>query len=187
MRRKAHMASQHRDKQLLIQRGFGPWRRLVQARRIDWVRAMDFREDTLLQQSWIALYGYCMNLRTERARREYRQGSTANAHYIRGLIRAHFAKWKLHRKMLRAKATAVTGHFSRFTVHRRAFGAWRIALERERRRTVQALRHMKPRGDASIKRHFWRKWVDQHNEYLLDREVDSRAASQWAKVQSWLR
>ena len=159
----------------------------MQSRRIDWVKAMDFRDDTLLQLAWIALYGYCMNLRTERARREYRQGAMAKAHYLRNLLRCHFHRLKLHRKMLRAKATAVTGHFSRFTVGRRALGAWRIALERERRRAVQALRHVQPRGDASVKRYYFRRWQTRHTDWLLEKEVDSRAASQWAKVQGWLR
>jgi hypothetical protein len=183
---KSAAAIEHRTKSLLIQRGLGPWRRLVQDRRIAWVKAMDFREDTLLQQSWIALYGYCMALRTEKARRDYRQTATSVSHYKRSLMREHFRRWSLHRRLLKAKANAVTGHFSRFAVHRRAFGAWRISLERERRRMVQALRSVKPRGDRSIKRHFWRKWLEMHTEFLLEREVASRAESQWARVQSWL-
>lgn len=186
MKEKAARAMKQRSRSLLVSQGFGPWRRLVQHRRIEWVKAMDFYEDTLLQSAWIALYGYCMNLRTERARREMRQTSMSAAHYKRALIVSMFKKWKLHRKLLIAKARAVTGHFSRFTVHRRAFGAWRVALERERRRTIQALRSVKPRGDRVVKRHFWSKWMQVHQEALLDREVASRAESQWVKVQSWL-
>ena len=186
MKKKVILASTHRSRALLISHGFGPWRRLVQHRRIEWVKAMDFYDDTLLQSTWIALYGYCMNLRTERARKENRQSSISAAHYKRSLITATFRKWQLHRKLLKAKSIAVTGHFSRFTVHRRAFGAWRVALERERRREVQACRAMKPRGDKAIKRHFWSKWMSIHQDALLDREVNNRVDSQWAKVQSWL-
>ena len=186
LKRKVAKAVDHRSQSLLISKGFGPWRKLVQHRRIEWIKAMDFHEDTLLQSTWIALYGYCMNLRTERARRESRQSSMATAHYKRELIAAMFRTWQLHRKLLKAKAKAVTGHFSRFTIHRRAFSAWRVALERERRRTVQAMRSVKPRGDRVIKRYFWSKWMQLHQEALLNREVNNRVESQWAKVQSWL-
>jgi len=110
----------------------------------------------------------------------------AGAHYRRNLIRHCFGQMKLFRKMLRAKARAVTGHFSRFTVNRRAWGAWRVAVERSRRDYVAKARMVKPKGDRCVKRHAWQRWFQYHTEQLLDREVSNRADLTWAKVQGWM-
>jgi len=185
-RRKMKLAGAHGTRAVLIRSGFGPWQRLMVQSRLNWAKALYHRDDTLVQQAWIALYGYCMSSRSERARREYRQSSMAIAHYCRSLLRNTWRRWLLSRRLTRAKAVAVTGHFSRFTVNRRAFGAWRMALERVRRREVQQIRAVIPRGRRAVQRHFFVKWMDFHRDALLDREISNRADLTWQKVQSWL-
>jgi hypothetical protein len=81
MKGKKEKASKFYLQKLLLRRGLQPWRELTDQARINWVKAMDFREDTLLQSTWIALYGYCRMQRSVRARQEYRQGSMAVAFY----------------------------------------------------------------------------------------------------------
>jgi len=184
--RKMKLAEAHGTRAVLIHAGFGPWQRLMVQSRLDWAKAMYHRDDTLVQQAWIALYGYCMSSRSERARREYRQSSTAMAHYCRGLLRGTWRRWLLSRRLTRAKAVAVTGHFSRYTVNRRAFGAWRLALERIRRQEVQQLRAVIPRGRRAVQRHFFAKWMEFHRDALVDRDISNRADLTWQKVQSWL-
>ncbi len=186
LRRKLKLALEHRSKSLIIRWGFGPWQRLMVEDRLKWARAMNYYDDSLLQQSWIALYGYCMSVRTERARREYRQSSMAVVHYRRGLIQEMWQRWKLNKRLIRAKAKAVTGHFSRFTVNRRAFGAWRVALERQRRWEVQRTRDVLPLGQRAVKRYFWGRWLMYYREALVEREISSRSNLTWQKVQSWL-
>lgn len=186
LRRKMKMSVAHGTRAVLIRAGFGPWQRLMVQCRLDWAKAMYHRDDTLVQQAWIALYGYCMSSRSERARREYRQSSMAKAHYYRGLLRGTWRRWLLSRRLTRAKAVAVTGHFSRYTVNRRAFGAWRLALERIRRQEVQQIRAVVPRGKRSVQRHFFAKWMEFHRDALLDREISNRTDLTWQKVQAWL-
>ena len=93
----------------------------------------------------------------------------------------------LHRKMLRTKAKAVTGHFSRFCLRKNAFRAWRIALERLRRSEVSKLRAVIPRGNNCIKRHFWLKWLEYLSERRVERQIDFKANMTWAKVQGWMK
>jgi hypothetical protein len=88
--------------------------------------------------------------------------------------------------MTKAKAKAVTGHFSRYTVNRRAFGAWRLALERVRREETQALRAVVPRGRRAFQRYYWLKWLEYHRDALVEREIANRADLTWKKVQGWI-
>jgi hypothetical protein len=102
---------------------------LLSCFRIDWERALQYHSETLLQKHWLLLIGYVTNLRKERYRLEYRRSSLAVAHYKyhmsffysltdclsvclslsrRKLLMTLWKKWKSYRKILRAKATAVT-------------------------------------------------------------------------------
>jgi len=171
------------NKQLLIRRGLAPLMRLVEISRNNWFTAVNFSDDFLLQQSWVALYGYCANRKKERIRKEYRQASMAMSHYKSNLLQSIFRRWSLHRKMLRAKAIAVTGHFSRFTANRRAWRAWRDALEKRRRQVVTKMRLAKPLGDRCVYRHSFGRWLEFLKERLVEVEVDYRAASTWQRIQ----
>ncbi len=186
LKRKTKIATAHSTRSLLIRAGFGPWQRLMVQSRLNWAKSMNHRDDVLLQQTWIALYGYCMSSRSERARREYRQSSMAIAHFRTGLLRTMWRRWMLGRRLAKAKAVAITGHFSRYTVHRRAFSAWRLALERVRRLEAQQLKSVEPRGRKSALRYFWGKWLEYHQDALLDREINNRAQLTWQRVQGWL-
>jgi len=49
LRRKWKTAGQHSTVSLLTRAGFGPWQRLMTQSRLDLARALNYREDTLLQ------------------------------------------------------------------------------------------------------------------------------------------
>lgn len=95
-------------------------------------------------------------------------------------------RWSLRRRLLKAKAKAVTGHFSKFTNVRRAFGAWTIAIEKQRRLEVHRIRAMVPRGNRSMLRYYWHKWSLFHEDALFEKEVARRTDSMMAKVSSYL-
>lgn len=181
------MADKFRRSQLLVRAGFAPWCRLIEQRRWNTIKAKNFRNDYLLQSTWIAFYGFVMMQRRERAHKEHRQGALASAHRRRKLLRTVWRRWILYRKMLRAKAKAVTGHFSRFTLSRRAFKAWRTTLEKVRRKMAQHMRFMAPRGDLCTLRYYFRQWSMYLEEQLIDRDVRNRSEATWAKVQAWLK
>jgi len=186
LKRKIKAAEKCYRNHLVISVGWKGFLALIEHTRLNWAKAVNYFDDSLLQATWIAFYGYCMMQKQERMRKEARQSSMALAHYRRKLVRSTWRRWILHRRMLRAKAVAVTGHFSRFTCSRRAFGAWRIALERSRRRQVQQLRAVQPRGNRCILRFFWARWMAFFQEALVEREVKNRTDLQWSRVQSWL-
>jgi len=183
LRQKWKIAVAFYNKQLLIRRGIAPLMRLVEISRNNWFTAANFSDDFLLQQSWVALYGYCANRKKERIRKEFRQASLAMSHYKSNLLQSIFRRWSLHRKMLRAKAIAVTGHFSRFTANRRAWRAWRDALEKRRRQAVTKMRLAKPLGDRCVCRHSFGRWLEFLKDRLVEVEVDYRAASTWQRLQ----
>jgi len=185
-REKRQRAVAFHQKQLLIRCGFAPMLHLVEMSRNNWMAAVNFADDVLLQQAWVAFYGYCANKKRDRVRKEYRQASLAVSHYKHKLVGSVFRRWSLHKKMLRAKAKAVTGHFSRFTANRRAWRAWRDALEKSRRQTVAKLRAAKPRGDLCVLKHCFRRWSEFLRERLLEVEVDARVDFKWNVVRGWL-
>lgn len=49
--------------------------------RMNYITAANFRDDVLLQSTWIAFYGYIMMMQKERARKLYRLSSLALAFY----------------------------------------------------------------------------------------------------------
>jgi len=174
-----------RHSQLLIS-GLAPWQQLMEQSRLENIKALTFRRDRLLQAAWSDFLGSVVALRTERFRLQGRATATACAHYRRRLLRQVWRLLRLHHKVLKAKARAVTGHFSRFTLVRRAFGGWRITLERALRRQARAMRQVCPRGDLSQVRFYWARWAAFHAGALEEREIGRRSSQKWAAVQGWL-
>jgi len=172
--------------QLIMRLGFSPWCRLLEIKKMNTLKAANFRDDYLLQSSWIAFYGYVMMLKNERVRREYRASAYAVAHFRRFLLKKTWKGWSLYRKLLKAKAKAVTGHFSRYSVVHRAYKAWRLTLERVRRKTILQLRAVEPRGNKCTMKFYWNKWYELLQQSLIDREINNRADLTWNKVQKWL-
>jgi hypothetical protein len=89
--------------------------------------------------------------------------------------------------MLKAKATAITGQFSRFTLRKRSFEAWKIAYERSLREAVRHLRAVSGRGQRSVLKYYWARWVRFNQGKSEEREIHMRTQHKWAAVQSWLR
>jgi hypothetical protein len=172
--------------QLIMRLGFSPWCRLLEIKKMNTLKAANFRDDYLLQSSWIAFYGYVMMLKNERVRREYRASAYAVAHFRRSLLKKTWKGWSLYRKLLKAKAKAVTGHFSRYSVVYRAYKAWRLTLERVRRKIILQLRAVEPRGNKCTMKFYWNRWYEFLQQSLIEREINNRADLTWNKVQKWL-
>lgn len=186
LQRKLDTATKFHNTQLLMRLGFVPFCRLLEIKKLNSLKAANFRDDYLLQSSWIALYGYVMMLKNERIRREYRASAFAVAHFRRSLLKKTWKSWSLYRKLLKAKAKAVTGHFSRFSIVRRAYKAWRLTLERVRRKNILKLRAVEPRGDKCTIKFYWKRWYEYLQQSLVEREISNRADLTWNKVQKWL-
>lgn len=95
--------------------------------------------------------------------------------------------WALYRKLLRAKAKAITGHFSRFVRSKVFFRLWRLMYQRRLRERDLRIKAMVPRGNLCIKRHFWSKWNEFLEESRIEKEVRSRSAHTWVKLQRWMK
>jgi hypothetical protein len=186
LQRKLDTATKFHNTQLLMRLGFVPFCRLLEIKKMNSLKAANFRDDYLLQSSWIALYGYVMMLKNERVRREYRASAFAVAHFRRSLLKKTWKNWSLYRKLLKAKAKAVTGHFSRFSIVRRAYKAWRLSLERVRRKNILKLRAVEPRGNKCTIKFYWKRWYEYLQQALIDREINNRVDLTWNKVQKWL-
>ena len=180
-------ADRFRHLQLLVRVGFAPWRRLVEHGHTNLSKAWQCRADRLRLWAWDAMVGHTVAQRTARIRHEYRLAAQATAHYRQKLMRHAWKRWSLHRKMLRAKATAIRGHFSQVTASKRAFTSWKLALERVRRRAAQQLRAVAPMGLRAVQRHYLARWRTYLEAERIDQEVRHRSAATWHKVQSWLK
>ena len=112
LRQKSELAKKHRRKQLLIRFGFVPWTNLMDMVYISTTKAIDYYNDRLLQNSWSALFSYVKAIKINRYKREYRLTAYAVSHYKGNLVRYNFLGWKAHFKLMKAKARAITGHFS---------------------------------------------------------------------------
>jgi len=186
LQRKLETAIKFHNTQLIMRVGFVPWCRLVELKKMNLLKAANFREDYLLQSSWIAFYGYVMMLKNERVRKEYKANAFAVAHFRRNLLKKTWKCWSLYRKLLRAKAKAVTGHFSRYCIVRRAYKAWRLTLERLRRKQILKLRSVEPRGNKCTMKFYWNRWYEYLQQSLVEREINNRADLTWNKIQKWL-
>lgn len=186
LQRKLETAIKFHNTQLIMRVGFVPWCRLLDLKKMSLLKAANFREDYLLQSSWIAFYGYVMMLKNERVRKEYRANAYAIAHFRRNLLKKTWKCWSLYRKLLRTKAKAVTGHFSRYCIVRKAYKAWRLTLERLRRKEILKLRSVEGRGNKCTMKFYWNRWYDFLQQCLVEREINNRADLTWNKVQKWL-
>jgi hypothetical protein len=105
----------------------------------------------------------------------------------RQLLRFIWKKWKLHRKLLKTKALTVGGEFSRHSIRRRAFVAWRISLEKcERKRAVQMQTISMPFSNFMMKKRLFQKWKFYLENEKISRDIQIRSDLTWNKVQSWL-
>lgn len=180
-------ATRHfRRTNLLVRWGLGPWQQVMAALRESISRADAFRRDRLVQSVWDALAGYFWATKKSKKRREVAQLHLAGAHAKQVLVKSHFRAWILHRRMLKAKAVAVTGAFSRFSHLKRGWKAWGRAQQRALRQEAMQLRTFARKGDLSVLRFFYRKWTKFTDDNQLDREAALRADETWSKVQSWL-
>jgi len=160
--------------------------RLMELNRMNRIRAKAFYNDNLLQNAFVSMYAYSQAEIRDRNKKESRQSQTALLFRRKRLLRIAWRGFLLNRRMLKAKAKAVTGHFSRFTTRRRAFRAWRLALERTRRAMVSKTRAVVPRGDLCTRRFYYRRWQAFLQESLIEREVNKRTQAMMSKVKSWL-
>lgn len=183
---KISSAEQHNRNRLLVSFGLGPWRRLLEETRLDWEKATNFYLDNLMQRAWTAIQADASARRADKYRQEMRISVIAIAHYRTRLLRFFWSGFIKYKKMLRARAAAVFGQAMMFSPIRRSFTAWRISLERSRRRIVKQMRLLQPRGDRITCRYYWQRWQDFINEAQLQREIDSRSDVMWARVQSWM-
>lgn len=184
--RKFEIATKFYNTQLILRLGLAPWCRLIEIKKMNSLKALNFRDDFLLQSSWIAFYGYVMMLKNERVRREYRASAFAVAHFRRSLIKKTWKCWSLYRKLLKAKAKAVTGHFSRYCILRRAYKDWRLTLERVRRKSTLQYRAVESRGNKCVIKFYWTRWYEFLQQSFIEREINNRADLTWNKVQKWL-
>ena len=186
IRKQLLMAKTFYNKQLLIKYGLCPFRMLLDLATMNENKAAIFYADLLIRKFWCLLYGYCHVLRLERYRKEQRRTATATAHYSSRLLRSILRFWKQHRKVVRAKAIAVSGQSNVFSKKKRAFGAWIIAFDKEKRMCAKKMRQVSGRGNACVKRFFWRRWEEHVRSERLEREVRVRSKNTWEKVKGWL-
>lgn len=186
LRGKLSIADNFRRRTLLINRGLAPWRRLILRRQRMYDNAVAFYRDHILSRYWNNLLAYHTAAKTERIRREYRQSAMAVVHYRRRFLRQHWWHWQLHRRLIKTRASAATGHFSRFTLPRRCFTAWRLAYQRSLRQTAMKIQQVQPRGDVIVKRFYWQRWMQYLKSKRVEHELDFRSEMKWQAVQSWL-
>lgn len=179
-------ADAYRHRSLLVSRGWAPWMRLLQFRRRQQQIAIRYAQSTQMRRVYIRWLAYARALKTARVRREYSLTVLAQSHYQRHLLLLHWKYWRMYKRLLQARAKAVTGHFSRYTLPKRCFLAWRVALERHQRQTQMQMRRVSGRGDNVTRRFYWRRWLQYQQQQQIQREVDLRSERKWQAVRSWM-
>jgi hypothetical protein len=106
--------------------------------------------------------------------------------YSMRLLKLVWLRWRLFKKLIRAKAVVVHKNNSRFTVINRSWRAWRIAYERGLRRGAYNMLKAAPHGNRAVYRYIWDRWREFMVEVRFEREVALRSAKTWSKVQSWM-
>lgn len=183
-----HRAESFRRKWLMIHHGLAPWIRYMNRSYRQHQQAIQFDNRRLLTNTWQLLKIYAHTRKAERIRQEYGQSLMATNHHRRRLLRHIFKQWQLYRKLLRAKARALMGHFSRRTLPKRVFQAWKLAYARSVRSTNARLqRDIIPFANRVVKRYYWQQWLEFLQEKRLSREIEYRSEMKWQAVQSWLR
>lgn len=185
-KRLLNLATRFRRSQLLTRCGLGPWQRLLALRDESDDKALRFRNDTLKERIWMALYAYYKSEKSSRIRREYAQSHLASVHFKKGLMRRTLQFWLLCRRLLKAKAIAVSGHSSKFCVKKRALKAWQVALQKAIRTETHKMRLYASRGDKISMKHYFSEWCKYHEEMILEKEIQYRTDVTWKRVQAWL-
>lgn len=186
LKAKGDRAVSFRRKQLLIQRGWSPWIELMELSMINHAKARSFFNDCIVRRCWLSLMSYWKMVKLERYRLEQRVTMLASAHYKRQLTRRMYRHWKLTHKMVKAKAKAVSGHFSGFAHCKRAMHGWKVAFERSKRRAAHMLYKAVPIGNRCVMSYCWGRWQRYLEGRRFDREVECRADSTWMALQNYI-
>ena len=118
--------------------------------------------------------------------KEKRLTATANAHFSDVLLYKTMKRWKMRRKMLRAKAVAVAGQSNVFLKMKRGMNAWKVAYNREIRLYEKKLRDVSRRGNNCAMGYYWKIWNDHVTNERVEREIRVRSKHTWDKVKSYM-
>jgi hypothetical protein len=180
-------ATQHYRRRLLVGLGLAPWVQLVSDRRLGAEKAENFYSDRLMQMCYSVWKNVLINGKIERRKISQRMNMLAVSYYRRQLLRFVWKKWKLYRKLLKAKALTVGGEFSRYALRRRGFLSWKIAYERRVRQTAAKMHTVAiPHSRAVLRRYYMGRWKTFVRQARFDRDVQLRTDLTWSKVQGWL-
>jgi hypothetical protein len=174
------------EKRLIIKYGIAPLRVLVDLASADVNKAILFYKDLLLRRHWCLFYGYCTALKLQRLRHEQILSARAVSHHQHCKLKMVLRGWKLILRIVRAKSHAIEGQASIFSPKMRAFNAWKVAFDRERRLVLKKLRSVSKRGDLSVLRHFLGKWLEFITAEKLENEIKVRSRNTWDKVRNWI-
>lgn len=181
------LAKAHYRKQLLINLGLSPWMQLVNAHRLNVDKAENFYADGLMQRYYGIWKNVLINSRLERRKISDRMNMLAVSYYRRQLMRFVWKKWKLYRKLLKAKALAIGGQFSRHALRRRGFLSWKIAYDRRVRSLAMKMQTIAiPHCRVVLRRYYISRWKDFVRQAKFERDVQLRTDLTWSKVQGWL-
>jgi hypothetical protein len=104
----------------------------------------------------------------------------------RRMLSTLWKKWKSYRKILRAKAIAVTRQILSFGRSMRAFRAWQISFERKRRKEASQISAVRYQQNQMLLGRCLRRWKEYNQEQEFEKEIEERVDVTWAKVQNWL-
>lgn len=181
-----HRAKCYYTRQLLVRRGFSPWRNYIEICRYNQSKAESFRRRHLCQSAWSLLSSFLQLVRHERAVDQRRKTLLAGGHYKMYLLQRVFKEWKQLRRVVRAKADAVRRHFRGYLLKKIALQAWRIALEATRRRFAKRLVEARAYSEKNCQRRCWTAWLEYIEESRLDREAQNKASQTWSRAQRML-
>lgn len=175
------------EKRLAVKYGLAPLRILVDMASANLNKAVVFYEDLLLRRYWCLLYGYSKAMKMQWLRREQLLSARALTHYHNSIVKKVLVSWKLILRISRAKARAISGQATSFSPKKRAFNAWKVAFDRERRLSLKKLRSVSKRGDLCVCRYFWIKWIEHVGAERLETEIRMRSRNTWDKVRNWIK
>jgi hypothetical protein len=175
------------QKQLMIKYGLRPLRILLDLALINSNKAFIFHKDYLNRKYWCLLCGYCKFKKLERLRREQRQNALATVGYHNHLKKSVLKAWKIHRKILKAKAIAVNNQTNIFSKINRSFRSWKIAYEKERRANAKTIREASNHGKQVVKRFIFKRWLEYMNTSRFEHEIRIRSNQTWDQVKKWMK
>lgn len=185
-RRGAAKASAFYTRQLLLRRGLLPWLALMRESRLDWEKACNFHSDGVLQEAWGCWVGYHRAMKKSRYIRQHKQSAVASSHYHRVLLYRALRGFAKHRQSLQAKSRAVYSQYVIFGACKFAFFAWRVSLEKRRRKNAHLVVKHKQISGKTILRNCFKRWKEYLVEVEFERDIDNRVDATWMKVQEWL-